>query len=640
MIQHSVSRLGYSYTGCCSAFRAFLKKYTATSVCLLVGLLGPSSPLSAQSSSGCNQACQYCITLAETELVGCLINAETGQQDPTCVERVHNAYNICSASAQSLPPAPPQPPPSPIRNPPQSCSGPVLLTEDVPNRATLRPEDATTQESGYCLTLIDPVPDLVNSAGTGIKTTVELLASQGRVVSGVATDSAARLVIRIPADQNGERLTVSVQASDNVVNTRGLQNPLGQVGPISGGSPGPSVQVTAQTTTKGIMAFAQYFPPSDFSRGGSDDNSGSRTVNLTVTSPDNSQYSANGTVTLARPPVVLVHGIWGSTGDWSQFPIVTDRQRFPVVITADYSIVSRAVTETHPAYNPPLYFVQSNNLGFAINTSIVQTSVDRALELFRSSTQLAASQVDVIAHSMGGLVTRTLEYLPDYVTNSSFSIGEIHKLITIGSPHLGSPLAIDMLTDTPSSQSNACLRGIMALFGKYAFTDVVVNGATIPGGINDLKGDGVGTPDSESSALQFVNENPNYSEPPTALVAGTMSPQNAGGLAGYWQRLLGSGLARYCSGTTGEPLIHALASGNWSTVFNEKDSDAVVPLTSQSAGGWAFTYPNAIHSSGVKDLGFAGPTELDVQSGIPAKVIDLLNTPTTDTRSYRYLSHQ
>ena len=160
----------------------------------------------------------------------------------------------------------------------------------------------------------------------------------------------------------------------------------------------------------------------------------------------------------------------------------------------------------------------------------------------------------------------------------------------------------------------------------------------INGGINDLAGDGVGI--VHSDALTSLATTPNCKEPPTALVAGVMGPYNTGGLINYWQRSAVGALSdAVCTGTTGEPLLHELARGVWSTVFNDKDSDSVVPLTSEDAQGAGPQVPNVIHSSRMEFLGFSGPTELDGQSGVPSKVSELLNTPVTSKDTFRYLSH-
>jgi triacylglycerol esterase/lipase EstA (alpha/beta hydrolase family) len=68
---------------------------------------------------------------------------------------------------------------------------------------------------------------------------------------------------------------------------------------------------------------------------------------------------------------------------------------------------------------------------------------------------MAARTVDVVAHSMGGLVARY--YLSDsgYSENPALSINPVHKLITIGTPHSGSDLATTLWNNQSKSFVNA-----------------------------------------------------------------------------------------------------------------------------------------------------------------------------------------
>jgi hypothetical protein len=54
---------------------------------------------------------------------------------------------------------------------------------------------------------------------------------------------------------------------------------------------------------------------------------------------------------------------------------------------------------------------------------------------------IAASQVDIVAHSMGGLMARGFVQQSDYKRKENYMKGSIRRLITIGTPHFGGPLA-------------------------------------------------------------------------------------------------------------------------------------------------------------------------------------------------------
>ena len=81
------------------------------------------------------------------------------------------------------------------------------------------------------------------------------------------------------------------------------------------------------------------------------------------------------------------------------------------------------------------------------------------LRYFRRFRSVAAEQVDVVGHSMGGLIARTLSTVrdfPDPTTNR----GPVHKLISINTPHAGSPFANDLL------QASPLCKGFLAFWGQ------------------------------------------------------------------------------------------------------------------------------------------------------------------------------
>jgi hypothetical protein len=278
----------------------------------------------------------------------------------------------------------------------------------------------------------------------------------------------------------------------------------------------------------------------------------------------------------------------------------------------------------------------ANSLGFSYNAPSVLLNIKKALKDFRTgnnalANQAAGTQVDVVGHSMGGLVTRTLETLPGFKDQSSFGVGNVHKLVTIGTPHFGSPLAVQLL-----NPSNNCVRKLLAKEGNLAFSTVTIVGSSDPvnGAILDLQGDAPGVP--LSAALQALKTPPNPNEAKTALIAAKMTTAN----------LVGNGVTTgvgcvkcataalwlACGVVGGDPLASSLTVPAWPTIFSNPDgthdSDSVVSLSSQLARlATQSIFSGAIHSSGMEGLGFVGPAELDPGSGVPAFLINLLNAP-------------
>jgi pimeloyl-ACP methyl ester carboxylesterase len=124
----------------------------------------------------------------------------------------------------------------------------------------------------------------------------------------------------------------------------------------------------------------------------------------------------------------LVHGIWGSGNPgkpdepnpnytWKEFiPLLNKKNQYKIFVV-DYSKYNAAS------------FDDANIRENLINT------VEKALDEMRDQA-IVGSRVDVVAHSMGGLVVRSFcKDNPDACKKS------IRKLITIDTPHYGSELA-------------------------------------------------------------------------------------------------------------------------------------------------------------------------------------------------------
>jgi triacylglycerol esterase/lipase EstA (alpha/beta hydrolase family) len=235
---------------------------------------------------------------------------------------------------------------------------------------------------------------------------------------------------------------------------------------------------------------------------------------------------------------------------------------------------------------------------------------------FRQAFNVAAVQADVVAHSMGGDIVRTMVSLsnctqppggPCFQSSDTYGQGPIHKLITIGTPHQGTPLAGDLLNPTDS-----CVANVLAFVGDMAFTSVWFQSSPstpVSGAVADME-NGV------SGNIPF----------PIAYVAGVTSNNLDNLQCTFCTALL---LRTACAGN---PLANVLNQLQWNTVFNSALNDAIVPATSQLNGTTTqtllFYSPGVIHSHELVILDFLLPSELDSLSGVPDAIVDLLNEPT------------
>ncbi len=367
------------------------------------------------------------------------------------------------------------------------------------------------------------------------------------------------------------------------------------------------------------MVFALYQPPTDFSRGGDDDNATNRFVSFQAQVATASPIVESLPLTILRPPVMLVHGLWGGMSDWNTFTTFITDQRFNVSLANyDYAIGGSITASVPGGYAPAILASASGNaLGFDFNAPLVLSEIQAAVQNFRQANNAAAAQMDVVAHSMGGTITRTLQNLPGFTSSLSFGIGIVHKLITIGTPHLGTPLATQLI-----QTNNTCTRNLLAANNKIAFFTATVSGVSgVSGGIGDLHGDG-STQLNSSPALNRIY-NSNGPMVPTATLAGTTTPSNLTTLDDTISRA--HYIRHKCAST--DPLAANLTSTGWNTVFAGNANDGVVPLLSQLNGGSSGQVTGLIHSAGLTRLSFSGPSELDpnTTNAIQTLLIQLLN---------------
>jgi pimeloyl-ACP methyl ester carboxylesterase len=259
------------------------------------------------------------------------------------------------------------------------------------------------------VTLVDPVPDLL----TAIKNTDRnSLLNGGRTVDGVAADGVAQLLIRV----------TGAQANDT------LQLELDQDGGLADlGSTSFQSAVTINADSQG-NAFALYRAPLDFARlGGGDDAKQSRTVHLTVT-PASAVSSSTGTpILIVRPPVILVHGTWGNAAKWLHFGALNPLNPDPRfhVFPIDYSGVELQ--------------------GVTVIAASVMDQIRNNTTRFKNLLHVASVQSDLVAYSLGGLVSRALALTPAFIRDENFAAGDVHKLITLDATHSGTPLATNLI---------------------------------------------------------------------------------------------------------------------------------------------------------------------------------------------------
>jgi pimeloyl-ACP methyl ester carboxylesterase len=156
-------------------------------------------------------------------------------------------------------------------------------------------------------------------------------------------------------------------------------------------------------------------------------------IPITISASDTTDESIHEDVEIKvyRVPVILVHGVWTNSDDsW-------EKTNFKKALECDGFEVSTVDYRHHNAKTfDPYADEKTGNHGIAA----LKQKIYKVLEGYHNLS-IAASQVDVVAHSIGGLIARGFTQQPDYREKDNYMKGFIHRLITIGTPHFGADLA-------------------------------------------------------------------------------------------------------------------------------------------------------------------------------------------------------
>jgi len=153
-----------------------------------------------------------------------------------------------------------------------------------------------------------------------------------------------------------------------------------------------------------------YIPPACFVRSGhpEDLTASERFVDMTIT-VDGGEIEFEP-LSLIHPPVVMVHGLWSNPGAFSELGDVLVEKGWLYLYCSSYN----------------------NSASFDKNIPIVKRDITNSMEVTKRAGY-AVKKVDVVAHSMGGCLTKSID--------KTFLRQNVRKIITIGTPYEGSPLA-------------------------------------------------------------------------------------------------------------------------------------------------------------------------------------------------------
>ncbi len=293
----------------------------------------------------------------------------------------------------------------------------------------------TTTEIRDAVDFVDPATLTVYSSPQ------KLDGEDGQERIGVAADGAAQLLLRATVPGPG---TVTFKFAEPSASGQGELAAPGS----AFGTGAVTAAATNANPTGNYRGYCLYRGPADFVRPATnDDGEATRAVPIDVEFQPTAGPTTGDRVEieLCRPPVVLAHGLWSDAATWKGSFAALQSGSEP-------RFFSHAIDYSGPLASAP----------FSANVPTVRLGIQIARKLAHDAG-FAASQVDWVGHSMGGVLPRV--YYERAARNvgvawknaANFGGGEIHKLIVLNSPQWGSPFG-NML---PIVTQNLAIKGFV-----------------------------------------------------------------------------------------------------------------------------------------------------------------------------------
>ena len=244
-------------------------------------------------------------------------------------------------------------------------------------------------------------------------------------------------------------------------------------------------------------------------------------------------------VDIYRAPVIMVHGLWGDSRAFDEMK--TDLDNSDLYIKS----LTKKVDYRH-----------TNSWSFLSNFNVIPDNINSILLTARADG-FSAGKVDMVCHSMGGILAR------QYIQSPSFQLKkDVHKLITINTPHSGSQAANLLLNLTTCEGVAANAAVAYWLFVSYP-------GATVwDGAVSDLK--------VNSQAIQSLNGTGlNAGIVPSHAIITEYDPS-------FFVDLASSFLSAYIASSL--PCGVNTAGGFLNHLFYNEPNDLIVSIPSQTGG--------------------------------------------------------
>ncbi|WP_171025565.1 PGAP1-like alpha/beta domain-containing protein [Hymenobacter jeollabukensis] len=277
-----------------------------------------------------------------------------------------------------------------------NSAGTQITNITVPSGAVTGPIRVTTPgglSNGVPFSVLAPVLTAYHLQQQGVRTSRVDLHHQAPGAIKVGADGAAGTLFSV-ARSTGTHFKLRLQENPTNSRTGALADAAGYL----------------DTLTTATAAEAMYYHPSFVVATG-----WYKDLHLEVVDKGTGTVLGTYLVQAVRPPLLLVHGLWSNGPD--AFPDL------PLRLVTD-GVYSQQSDIRYARYDNDRDFL--HNAPYIINdkNALLRSYADR---------NISVSKIDVIGHSMGGLLAR------QYIQSSSYQ-QDINKLITLNTPHSGSPI--------------------------------------------------------------------------------------------------------------------------------------------------------------------------------------------------------
>lgn len=300
---------------------------------------------------------------------------------------------------------------------------------------------------------------------------------------GCVSDGTSRMYIRLykiiqSTGKNISKVEFSLNDGTSDLKTNGKLKVASVIDQWSDEANGANLLSASVYSAVNDTFWVWYVAPDDFVRTGFADDqlSGSREVQLTIkaTYTDNTfEIVPVNPIKIYRPPLMLVYGLGDDIGLWDNYPLRTRYSYlFPIVTTPQID-------------NRARYEYNAKGL-LKLNNSLVEDSFEDFIGRTRMGKQVACNQLYYVGYSMGGILPRYCETFlnSSYRTHRNYDGGFINKLITIDTPHKGSPWA-DYLYSL--NTSGAYIAKILSLYPGLPFNAFFDLNDRVSPAVHDLR---------------------------------------------------------------------------------------------------------------------------------------------------------